>query len=131
MCVYRPWPKTIRFLALVSKLYLATLATTMAPDLYLLVQVQILVLTQLLALLLSLSLPPPLLLLLLLQLVLMIKITRNAFAAAKLALNDPEKIFGEKLNFSFSKFVSVMTNVFLIREVAVIFKEIGGWLFLK
>ena len=101
----------------------------MAPDLYLLVQVQILVLTQLLAL--SLSLPPPLLLLLLLQLVLMIKITRNAFAAAKLALNDPEKIFGEKLNFSFSKFVSVMTNVFLIREVAVIFKEIGGWLFLK
>ena len=130
MCVYRPWPKTIRFLALVSKLYLATLATTMAPDLYLLVQVQILVLTQLLALLLSLSLPPPLLLLLL-QLVLMIKITRNAFAAAKLALNDPEKIFGEKLNFSFSKFVSVMTNVFLIREVAVILKEIGGWLFLK
>ena len=103
----------------------------MAPDLYLLVQVQILVLVQLLALLLSLSLPPLLLLLLLLQLVLMIKITRNAFAAAKLALNDPEKIFGEKLNFSFSKFVSVMTNVFLIREVAVIFKEIGGWLFLK
>ena len=60
----------------------------------------------------------------------MIKI-RNAFAAAKLALNGPEKIFDEKLNFSFSKFVSVMTNVFLIREVAVIFKEIGGWLFLK
>ena len=37
----------------------------------------------------------------------------------------------KKSKFFFNKFFSVMANVFLIREAAVIFKEIGGWLFLK
>ena len=42
-----------------------------------------------------------------------------------------KKVFDEKVKSCFSKFVNIMTNVFLIREAAFIFKEIGGWVFLK
>ena len=67
-------------------MYLLTLAPVMISDLYLLVQVKILLLPELLVLLLSLS---PALLLLPLLLLLMIIITRDAFVAAKSALNGP------------------------------------------
>ena len=98
-------------------LYWPTLAPVMTPDLYFPVQVKILLLPQLLILLLSLSLAssPPLLLLLLLLLMIIIT-TRDAFAAAKSALKGPWKIFDEKVESCFSKFVSVMANVFPIRE---------------
>ena len=65
------------------KLYLPTMAPALTPDLYLLY----LLLSQLLVLLLS--LPLPRLLLLLLLLLIIILITRDAFAAAKSALNAP------------------------------------------
>ena len=65
------------------KLYLPTMAPALTPDLYLLY----LPLSQLLVLLLSLPLPRALLLLLLLLIIILI--TRDAFAAAKSALNVP------------------------------------------
>ena len=101
--------------------YLPTLVPAMIPDLYLPVQVKILLLPQLLVLSLLLPLTPLLLLLLLLLIIIII---RDAITAAKFALNGPEKIFDEKVKPCVSKFVSVMANVFLIREAAVIFQEI-------
>ena len=68
-------------------MYLPTLVPAMTSDLYLPAQVKILQLPKLLVLSLSLPLPP--LLLLLLLLLMIIIITRDAFAAAKSALNGP------------------------------------------
>ena len=51
---------------------------------------------------------------------------KDAFVAAKSALNDPQKVFDEKVKSCFSKFVSVLANVFHISKAAVvIFKENG------
>ena len=44
---------------------------------------------------------------------------RDASVAAKSALNGPWKVFDEKTKSSLNKFVSVMANVFHIRETAV------------
>ena len=105
MCVDQPWPKIIHLPALVPKVYLLSQTLAIAPSLYLPVQVKILLLPQLLVPLISLSLapPPPLLLLLLLLMLLVLLLillllllllmiiiaTKNAFAAAKSALNGP------------------------------------------
>ena len=94
MCVNRPWAKIIYLPALVHKVYLPSQAPSVTPGLYLPVQVKILLLPQLLVLLISLSVAPPLpllllLILLLLLLLMIILTTKNAFAAAKSALNGP------------------------------------------
>ena len=44
---------------------------------------------------------------------------RDAFVAAKSALNGPWKVFDEKAKSSLNKFVRVMANVFHIRETTV------------
>ena len=71
MCVDRHWPKIIHLLALVPKVYLPSQAPAIVSGLCLPFQVKILLLPKLLVLLL-----------------LMIT-TKNAFVAAKPALNDP------------------------------------------
>ena len=65
------------------------------------------------------------------MIIILIIITGDAFGAAKSALNGPQKVFHEKVKSCFSKLVKIMANVFLIREATFIFKEIGGWVFLK
>ena len=96
----------------------------MTRNLYLPVKEKILllVLPQVLVLSIPLPLPSPLTLL-----PLLLMITRDAFAAAKSALNGLKKVFDEKLKSCFSKFVITMANVFLIRKVAFIFKETAGY----
>ena len=42
-----------------------------------------------------------------------------------------QKVFDEKVKPCFSKFVNIMANVFLIRELAFIFIEIGDRVLLK
>ena len=124
--------ETLQLPALVLKLYLPILTPAMGPNLYLPVQDKIvLLLPQLLVLSLPLPLLPRLILQLLLLPLLLITITRNAFAKAKSVLNGSYKVFDEKVKPCFSKFINIMANVFLIREAAFIFKEIGGWVFLK
>ena len=102
----------------------------MAPDLYLLVLVKILLLPQLLPVLFTPS---------------TINITATSTTTTTTTTNTKNKkcIRGRKIRIKWHlkdiwylksflcKFVSVMANVFLIWEAAVIFKEIGGWLFLK
>ena len=55
---------------------------------------------------------------------------RDAFAAKKIRIKGPYKIFDEKVKSCFSKFVSIMANAFQINKAAVsIFKESGGCCF--
>ena len=50
----------------------------------------------------------------------------NASAAAKFTLNGPWMVFDENVKSCFSKFISVMANLSLTKETAVvIYKETG------
>ena len=56
---------------------------------------------------------------------------KRCLRGSKIHIIWPLKVFDEKVKSCFSKFGNIMANVFLIREAAFIFKQIGGCVFLK
>ena len=127
-CLYRPWPETLYLPPVVPKLYLPTLVpiciyqsrsdfttTTTATSTITTTTANTTTCT-----------------------------TTTTIATTTTINNDNKRYLHSKIRIKwhlkgiwwkslvlFSRFVDIIANVFLVREAAVIFKEVGHWLFLK